>query len=419
MSELATAAVTQPEKRPDGNRFVLLENGEQYFPAVFAAIAAAQREVLIETFILFEDEVGKQLHATLIAAAKRGVSVDITVDGYGSPDLSESFVAQLTAAGVRLHIFDPQPRVLGLRTNIFRRMHRKIVSVDGEIAFIGGINFGADHLIASGAKAKQDYAVRIDGPLANEIHVFAQHQAAAFYRHRPWWKIRGWRARWHDGAAILTVRDNETHRDEIERHYRRAIVAAKHDVLIACAYFFPGYRFLRLLRRAAQRGVKVRLILQGAPDMPRARTWAMRLYPRLIQAGVDIYEYCERPLHAKVAAIDDEWCTIGSSNLDPLSLTLNLEANVVVRDAALNRELRHRLNDLLKNHCRPITEHHTRASWWTAWLNAIAYHCTRYFPRWAGWLPAHAPKLHSIQPDRTTTLRFARELGVVSDRYSR
>ncbi|WP_233218241.1 phospholipase D-like domain-containing protein, partial [Roseateles chitinivorans] len=158
-------------KRPDwtsGNRIELLENGEEYFPAVFAAIESAREEVLIETFILFEDKVGLALREVLIAAARRGVRVDMTVDGFGSPELSEGFVRGLTEAGVRLHVFDPPPR-LSRRLKPFRRLHRKIVVVDGATGFIGGINFSADHLIDFGPEAKQDYAVRVQGPVVAQL----------------------------------------------------------------------------------------------------------------------------------------------------------------------------------------------------------------------------------------------------------
>jgi cardiolipin synthase len=417
------------------NRYKLLENGEEYFPAVFAAIAAAQNEIYVETFILFEDAVGLELQAALIAAAQRGVTIDVTVDGYGSPDLSAEFVEKLTAAGIRLHLFDPRPRLLGLRINIFRRMHRKIVSIDGITAFIGGINFSADHLLSFGKDAKQDYAVRIEGPLAQEIHRFAAQQAGPFAR-RPWWLIRqtvGVHPKEYNGAvnqrkhqeptsgnAILVLRDNHEHRTDIEQQYRAAIRAASREIVIACAYFFPGYQLLRQLRRAAHRGVSVKLILQGAPDMPQVRSLSTMLYPSLLQSGVQIYEYCQRPLHAKVAVIDDEWSTIGSSNLDPLSLALNLEANVVIRDRELNQQLRDHLEPLLRQYCKQVDRSAMpRGTLWTALSNFFTYHCTRHFPRWVGWLPAHLPNLQSVAPDSSTAAKDnERSLRVVGDDFS-
>ena len=175
----------------DGNRLQLLENGEEFFPRVFDVIAQAKKEVLLETFILFQDKVGAELQQALIAAANNGASVDVTVDGYGSADLHGEFVSAMTRVGVRIHMFDPGKRLLGRRLNVFRRMHRKIVVVDGEVAFIGGINFSADHLADFGPAAKQDYALQVEGPVVRDIHHFALSQIAPNKppQHR-WWRRR-------------------------------------------------------------------------------------------------------------------------------------------------------------------------------------------------------------------------------------
>ena len=138
----------------EGNKIQLLENGEQYYPAVFKAIGEAQERIILETFIWFEDDVGKQLHAALLAAAQRGVKAEVLLDGYGSPDLSDEFVNELTAAGVVFRYYDPRPRLFGMRTNVFRRMHRKIVVIDARIAFIGGLNYSAEHMSSYGPEAK-------------------------------------------------------------------------------------------------------------------------------------------------------------------------------------------------------------------------------------------------------------------------
>ncbi|MBU9365997.1 cardiolipin synthase ClsB [Burkholderia multivorans] len=379
--------------------FELLENGEQYFPRVFEAIAGARREVLVETFILFDDEVGRALREVLISAARRGVSVDVTVDGYGSEGLPADFLEGLVQAGVRFHIFDPKPRLMGVRTNLFRRLHRKIVAVDETLAFIGGINFSADHLLASGPQAKQDYAVAIRGTLAADIARYAR-QALAVPGRRPRRQRRPPpvpRCETSHGAACLAVRDNDRHRDDIELHYRTAIRAARRDILIANAYFFPGYGLLRELADAARRGVRVRLILQGEPDMPVAKMAASMLYDYLAEAGIEIYEYCTRPLHGKVACIDDSWATVGSSNLDPFSLALNLEANVFACDAGLNQALRQQLETLLQQHCRlaPRASRPAR-NLRRLWVGVVVFHFLRRFPAWAGSLPAHKPRLKSV-----------------------
>ena len=416
-----------------GNRFKLLENGEDFFPRVFECIAAAKREVVLETFILFEDKVGQSLHGALLKAAANGAQVDVTVDGYGSPGLSARFISALTEAGVRVHVFDPGPRLWGVRTNVFRRMHRKIVVVDGERAFVGGINYSADHLADFGPQAKQDYSVEIEGPIVDIIHTFVRSALAAGQRNaKQSWLTRlrerfgahaearaenaeaRAQARQAGGGAraLFVTRDNRKHTSDIERQYRIAIRAAREQVIIANAYFFPGYRLLSEMRKAARRGVDVRLILQGEPDMPIVKTAATMLYHHLLKAGVQIFEYCDRPLHGKVAVADGQWATVGSSNLDPLSLSLNLEANVIIRDAVFTKDLTRRLQYLMTNNCRQIRasdlEEH---SGWRTVRGFFVFHLLRRYPAWAGWLPAHTPRILPAMSVQGSTSDRAKSTG--------
>ncbi len=292
-----------------GHNLRLLENGEEFFPRVFEAIRAARREVLIETFILFQDKIGNQLHAALIDAARRGVRVELTVDGYGSPDLSKAFIGEMIDAGVTLHIFDPQPRLLGMRTNVFRRLHRKLIVIDRERAFVGGINFSHDHVAEFGPEAKQDYAVEIEGPVVEDIRLFMESVISGKPVKRPRRALRKESPPQDNACSVLflVTRDNDKHPTDIEQHYREAIRMARREVVIANAYFFPGFRLIRELRLAARRGVRVVLILQGQPDMAMAK-WAPRmLFSYLLKAGVEIHEYCQRPLHGKVAVVDSKW----------------------------------------------------------------------------------------------------------------
>lgn len=392
-----------------GNRITLLENGEGYYPRVFEAISQAKEEVLLETFILFDDKVGRELHKALLSAAANGATVHVLIDGWGSPDLPPSFTQPLLDAGVRLRAFEPVRRLFGARVNLLRRMHHKIVVVDGQHAFVGGINYSIDHLAEFGPQAKQDYAVEVEGPLVGQIQAFCRANVDAPQPPRHAWVQRWRRMRQRagedhdveDGAvAAFVTRDNHLHRTDIERHYRAAIRSARQRILIANAYFFPGYRLLRDLRRAARRGVQVDLVMQGQPDM----VWVMRatelLYRHLIRAGVRVHQYCERPLHGKVAVVDDRWATVGSSNLDPLSLSFNLEANLFIRDRAFNQQLNQHLQQLAREQCKPVTlERMVRGYWWRAPLIFVCFHVIRHFPRIAGWFPAHRQHLRSVQPE--------------------
>ncbi|MNH00883.1 putative cardiolipin synthase YbhO [compost metagenome] len=169
---------------------------------------------------------------------------------------------------------------------------------------------------------------------------------------------------------------------------------------MANAYFFPGYRLMRELRNASRRGVEVRLILQGQPDMRWVRALSRLLYNYLLRDGVVIHEYCQRPLHGKVALVDDQWATVGSSNLDPLSLSFNLEANLFIRDRAFNQQLNQHLQALAREQCKPVTlERMVRGYWWRAPLIFACFHVIRHFPRIAGWFPAHRQRLRSLQPE--------------------
>ncbi len=386
----------------EGNQIQLLENGDQFYPAVFDAIEQAQQKIILETFIWFEDAVGKQLHAVLLEAARRGIKAEVLLDGYGSPDLSDSFVEELTVAGVVFRYYDPRPRLFGMRTNLFRRMHRKIVVIDDRVAFVGGINYSAEHMSDYGPEAKQDYAVRVEGPVVADILNFVLENLPGQSAVRRWWR-RHHRAidnhRPGEAQALFVWRDNEEHRDDIERHYLKMLTQARREVIIANAYFFPGYRLLHALRKAARRGVRVKLIVQGEPDMPIVKVGARLLYNYLVKGGVHVYEYRRKPLHGKVALMDDHWATVGSSNLDPLSLSLNLEANLIIHDRTFNQTLRDNLNPIIAQDCKRVDESMLpKRTWWNLTKSVLAFHFLRHFPALVGWLPAHTPHLAEVEP---------------------
>lgn len=383
----------------DNNEVGLLENGEEFFPRVFEVIRQARRRIYIETFILLDDEVGRDLKAALCEAAARGVEIDVLADGFGSEPLGEAYRAELADAGIRLHMYEPRRRLFGMRTNPFRRLHRKIVLVDGVCAFVGGINFCCDQLLKSGPRALQDYAVELRGPIVGDIENFVVRSKTAADLPLPTRAGAGGLDRGQARVRFVT-RDNHRHPTDIEREYRIAIRAAQHEILIANAYFFPGYRLLRDIRSAARRGVRVTIVVQGNPDMPIVTVVARWLYHYLVPAGVRISEFCERPMHAKVAVIDGRWATVGSSNLDPLSLSLNLEANVIIDDRDFSRLLGDRLRGLIEESCKPVTaERVPKRTWWRVASSVVVFHFLRHYPRWANWIPASRPRIERVGAD--------------------
>jgi cardiolipin synthase len=325
----------------DGNRITLLKSGVEYFPALLAEIDAARREIHVETYIFGSDSTGREVAAALARAAGRGVATHLLVDGYGSAGLDRRLAADMEEAGVRFLVYRPLISPWTLRRSRLRRLHRKIAVVDAGVAFVGGINIEDDPV-----PPRFDYAVRVEGPLVASVHRVVK---------RLWSLVNTTqlRARLPDAAplvpladvcgrqcAALVVRDNLGHRRDIEQAYLAAFGKARSEILIANAYFFPGQPFRRALTEAAARGVRVALLLQGKVEYVLQHYASRALYGSFLDAGIEIHEYQKSFMHAKVAVVDNHWATVGSSNIDPLSLLLAREANVVIEDAAFAGELR-------------------------------------------------------------------------------
>ena len=332
-----------------GNRLTLLNSGAEFFPALLAAIEGAQRDVHLESYIFADDDTGRSVASALIAAARRGIAVRLLVDGIGSPDFSRTLRPALVDAGVMAVVYRPDLARFSLRRHRLRRLHRKLAVIDGGTAFVGGINIVDDLDPQAQLPPRYDYAVRIEGPLLLPIKSAMQRLwEIVIWVHRkrryrieksiaPTPSPRG------DQQASFVVRDNIRHRRAIEDAYLSAIADARQSVLIANAYFLPGRRFRQALRDAAQRGVQVTILLQGRIEYRLLHYATQALYGNLLGAGLRLFEYHHSFLHAKVAVIDEQWATVGSSNIDPFSLLLSREANVIVRNQEFARQLRSNL----------------------------------------------------------------------------
>ncbi len=377
-----------------GNTLQLLTNGRGYFPALRRAIDAAQSEIYLETYIFADDDTGRSIAAALARAAARGVRVHVLVDGFGSKGMFEQTRQILHAARIDVLIFGPKTSPLTLRRNRLRRLHRKLVVVDARVAFVGGINIIDDMHTPGHTPPRYDYAVRIEGPLVARV----LEQCERLWRRVSWASLKrsAQRHRPVDTAergtqhALLVVRDNFRHRADIEDAYLEAIRGAHKEVIIANAYFFPGARFRHALRAAAARGVRVVLLLQGRVEYVLLHYASRALYGSLLDAGIEIYEYHRSFLHAKVAVIDRRWATVGSSNIDPFSLMLAREANVVVDDLQFSRELRRSLLEHMKSGAKVVAKRQWRRQpLWRRVLIWSAYGCTRLLMGMAGYGGKH------------------------------
>jgi cardiolipin synthase len=390
----------------DGNAIRLLQSGGDFFPALCAAIDGAQHSVHLETYIFALDRTGHLVLDCLTAAARRGVQVHVVLDGFGSRDTIAVVREHIREAGGQCLVFRPEPRwwgKLSLSRSRLRRLHRKTAVIDGVIAFVGGINVLDDYddlEIEDGIDVPRfDFAVEVRGPLVADV-IYAQDLMwvrlnwSRLRRHpgdvRDWPRLRLLMPRHAEPSpadlaglsgpsrytrlhAALVLRDNLRFRQTFERAYLRGIRSARHEILIANAYFFPGRAFRKALLEAAARGVRVRILLQGKTDH-RLQFHATRaLYDQFLAGGIEIHEYQASYLHAKVAVIDG-MATVGSSNLDPFSLLLAREANVIVDDADFAADLQHRLEQgLAQGAVRIQQQEFQRRGWLRRGVDNVSY----------------------------------------------
>ncbi len=330
-----------------GHTLTLLRNGEEYFTRLISAINSARQSIYLETYIYAADATGRLFSTALQDAAKRGVVTRMLLDGFGSADLPESWIEELRSAGVEVLWFRKEVGRFSLKRYHLRRLHRKLALIDGHTGFIGGINI-IDDLSQGLAAPRLDYAVEIEGEVVNNIHAAMRRlwilvAWTNFHRHGERDKVRLLHRAYTQQQVQFITRDNLTHRRDIEKSYLEAIANAKHEIIIANAYFLPGRRFRRALLDAVQRGVRVVLFLQGKVEYRLQHYATMALYGELLHTGIEIYAYQASFMHAKVAVIDSKWSTVGSSNIDPFSLWLAREANLVVEDTAFATSLRNEL----------------------------------------------------------------------------
>jgi cardiolipin synthase len=302
--------------RNEPDRLRLLDGGAEAFPPMLAAIHGAREEVFLEAYRFDTEGIGAEFLEALEGAARRGVRVRVVVDGWGSVVQARGLSARLRSAGCDVEIFN---RVAVALLGRWRRNHRKILAVDGEVVFLGGINVGDEYGLPGHDRRPgwADLALEIRGPAA----AWAQRRARRERGRSPPGRVRIWLSGL-GGARRL------------RRRYLKAIGAARERVTMAHAYFLPDRHLVRSITAAARRGVRVRILLPGRSDVAGFRPATRRLYRRLLAAGVELREWPATVLHAKVAVADGRRLLLGSFNLDPFSLA-NLEALAEVEDPGL------------------------------------------------------------------------------------
>jgi cardiolipin synthase len=353
----------------------LLQGAEEYFPALIRAIDSAQATIYLESYLIHDDPATQEVLESLKRARARGVLVYLVLDGFGAEEAMDWITPWCQICGISLEFYRPGVRWLAPKT--WRRLHRKLVLIDDAVAFVGGINLigdRSDHVHGTLPKARFDFAAQVTTyrvtaaisrtmrrlwwrvSLRNALRgtvgrlLDGDRRRAEIVRVREIWRRTRRHLRWR-GPPVrknasrrvrLLLRDNLRNRRRIEHWYLWRVMQARREVLIANAYFVPTYRFRQVLIDAARRGVRVRLLIQGTTDQWWTMWATKALIDELIDAGIEVYQYMPSFLHAKVAVIDDAM-TVGSSNMDPFSLILSLEANLVAEEPLVAAELRSRL----------------------------------------------------------------------------
>lgn len=347
------------------NKVRLIEGGKAYFELLLHLIEQAKESIHLQTYILNDDETGALITDALKAAVKRNVPVHLLADGYASQKLADQFIVSLRDAGINFRFFEPFFK----NKNFYfgRRMHHKIFVADSRFALTGGINISDNYNDLPEKMAWLDFALYTEGEIAKDLCVLC-------------WKT------WNDFTAemgitpceqkkqIFSFADEEKstvgmrrndwvrRKNEISGTYINMFRHSKSHITIMCSYFIPGKIIRRLLRDAAKRGVKIKVIVAGISDVAVAKYAERWMYDWLLRNNIELYEYQPTVLHAKIAVCDSEWLTIGSYNLNNISAYASIELNLDVYNAAFALKTENKIEDIIKNDCLAITRERHKKS---------------------------------------------------------
>lgn len=324
----------------------LVHSGEDYFLRLLNIITNAKNEIHLQTYIFENDSTGLEVVKALKEAANRKVSVYVLVDGYGSAKLSDSFFEELISQGIHIRFFSPWHS----KNNFYigRRLHHKIIVVDGKVAIIGGINIANKYRGSSTEQPWLDYAVQIEGAsIAEPLELLCKN----IYLKKNRTKINNTiipLIHWNGTSVKILCNDWLKRKNEIHEAYINTLRKADKEVILVASYFLPGRRFSNELKKAAKRSVKVKIILSGVSDLPIVMWATQYLYASLLKQGVELFEWRKSVLHGKIAVADFKWATVGSFNLNHLSSYGSIEMNAEINSIEFSEKLYTHLADVFE-----------------------------------------------------------------------
>jgi cardiolipin synthase len=348
--------IFNPDGYLSGNHALLVHGGNDFFETLLRMINAATSAIHFQSYILDNDETGRQVSHALKDAAQRGVKVFLMLDAWGSRSLDDDFIQSLKDSGINFRWFGKLVTPHGF--HIGRRMHHKIVVCDSHVSLVGGLNIanryhGNDH-----RPPWLDFAVYAEGNIA----IIFERICQKFWKRNPLKKRFSFiKKKIYAGEKNLPVymraRENDwvMRKFQVAASYKKAVMAAHEEIVIFGAYFLPGFRFLLRLRKAAARGVKIKIVVPAKSDSALGLKARQYIYSFLLRNKIDIYEYTRTMLHAKVCAVDNRWAAIGSYDLNALSRYSNIEANVEIFDRHFVSHFQEELNGIISEHCEQIT----------------------------------------------------------------
>ena len=368
----------------EGHHVELLQSGDPFFSAVIKVIDEAKRYIHFQTYIIDEDNTGRQIADALVRAAGRGVRIYMLLDAFGTKYLTKEFIDTIEDSGILFRFFSPVFITKGFQISL--RLHHKVILADGELAIIGGMNFADRYHGTREAKEWLDFAVLIRGPecihvnsicrrLWNRTFISKSEKAMEIVNSVPL----------YEQNISLRVVENNWYRNKIEilRSYRAALKNARHHMILFASYFLPGRLERKLFRLASARGVDIRIVLAAKSDAPMFKMATSFLYEYILRNNIKIYEYYPANLHAKVATVDGKWCSVGSYNLNHISDYGSIEMNVNIMNEAFTSGFEKILSDIVKNDCRQVTveEFLRRRTWWSRFRGWTSYQMIRLLMR--------------------------------------
>lgn len=367
-----------------GHSIELLRSGEQYFDACEAAIDGATQYIHFQTYIVDNDSTGNRFLNALIRAAERGVRVYFLLDAYGGNSFTPEMISRAENSGIFFRKFSSGLITKGFQLSL--RLHHKVLLVDGEQSIIGGMNVADRYRGSAEMKEWLDFAVCIKGPeCAHVLFILKNLWNKAFLSrkeisletiHNP--------VRYPENVRVKVIQNNWfRNKIEILKSYRSAIKHAQNRMIIMGSYFLPGRNERKLLRNASRRGVEITIVLAADSDAPVLKRATTFLYDFILRNNIKIYEYLPSNLHAKVAAVDGKWCTIGSYNMNHLSDYGSVEMNTVILDNDFTMMFENLLLDIINKDCRQVTfvQNELRKTWWSRLSNWTTYQVIRLLTR--------------------------------------